>query len=75
MISHGHSHAHPLDKEILICGVNITPLILLFAIGFHSVFEGIALGMFPDEKIFINLMIGVNLHHIAASISLGASLG
>jgi solute carrier family 39 (zinc transporter), member 1/2/3 len=59
----------------LVCGVNITPLILLLAIGFHSIFEGIALGMSKKRNVFINLMIGVVLHHIAATISLGVSLG
>ena len=44
--SHGHSHGIALDQEFLVCGVNMTPLILLLAIGFHSIFEGIALGMF-----------------------------
>ena len=71
----GHSHTHPLEKQLKVCGVNITPLILLFAIGFHSIFEGMALGMIKNESVFIDLMIGVVLHHIAASISLGVSLG
>lgn len=64
-----------LEKRLMVCGVNITPLILLLAIGFHSIFEGIALGMTKKEGVFINLMIGVALHHIAATISLGVSLG
>lgn len=59
----------------MVCGVNITPLILLFAIGFHSIFEGMALGMIKTKSVFISLMIGVVLHHIAATISLGVSLG
>jgi zinc transporter 1/2/3 len=59
----------------MICGINITPLILLLAIGFHSIFEGLALGMTSKEEVFVNLMIGVALHHIAATISLGVSLG
>lgn len=57
------------------CGVNITPLILVFAIGFHSIFEGIALGMMKEKNDFIKLMIGVLIHHIAATLSLGSTLG
>lgn len=73
---HGHSHhEHALDKEFLVCGVNITPLIILLALGIHSIFEGIALGLVKDRNVFIDLMIGVVLHHIAATISLGVSLG
>ena len=68
-------HGHPAQNQVLICGVNITPLILLLALGIHSIFEGIALGMSKSISVFINLMIGVTLHHAAACISLGVSLG
>lgn len=76
-VHHGHSHFNPhmLEQELKICGINVTPLILLLAIGFHSIFEGIALGTVSNKNVFINLMIGVVLHHIAATISLGASIG
>jgi zinc transporter ZupT len=70
-----HVHGKPLEKEVLIFGVNITPLILLLALGIHSIFEGIALGMSQSIETFVNLMIGVTLHHAAACISLGVSLG
>ena len=68
-------HGKPLEREVLVCGVNISPLILLLAIGFHSIFEGIALGMQKTVGPFINLMIGVSLHHAVACISLGVQLG
>lgn len=68
-------HGHPAENQVLICGVNITPLILLLALGIHSIFEGIALGMSKSISVFVNLMIGVTLHHAAACISLGVSLG
>ena len=81
---HMHKHedelpsSHALEapvKRVKLCGVDVTPLILLLALSFHSIFEGIALGLIDNVRIFINLMIGVTLHHIAASISLGVSLG
>lgn len=68
-------HGRPLEKQVLVCGVNITPLILLLALGIHSIFEGIALGMSQSISTFVNLMIGVILHHAPACISLGVSLG
>ena len=68
-------HGKPLEKHVLLCGVNVTPLILLLALGIHSIFEGIALGMSKSISTFVNLMIGVTLHHAAACISLGVSLG
>jgi zinc transporter ZupT len=64
-----------LEKEVLVCGVNISPLILLIALGFHSIFEGIALGMTKELSPFINLMIGVCIHHAVACISLGVTFG
>jgi zinc transporter 1/2/3 len=67
-------HGKPI-KQVLICGVNVTPLVLLFALSIHSIFEGIALGMTKGISVFVNLMIGVTLHHAAACISLGVSLG
>ncbi len=60
---------------MLVCGVNISPLILLIALGFHSIFEGIALGMTKQVPNFINLMIGVSIHHAVACISLGVQFG
>lgn len=68
-------HGRPLEKHVLVCGVNITPLVLLLALGIHSIFEGVALGMSQSIPSFVNLMIGVTLHHTAACISLGVSLG
>ena len=64
-----------LEKEVLVCGVNISPLILLLALGFHSIFEGIAMGMMKEVPKFVNLMIGVTIHHTVACISLGVQLG
>jgi len=49
--------------------------VLLIALGFHSVFEGIALGLIQDLQVFINLMIGITIHHIVACVSYGVSLG
>jgi zinc transporter 1/2/3 len=47
----------------------------LIALGFHSIFEGIALGMTKKLTPFINLMIGVAIHHAVACISLGVQFG
>jgi zinc transporter 1/2/3 len=47
----------------------------LIALGFHSIFEGIALGMTKEVSTFINLMIGVSIHHAVACISLGVQFG
>lgn len=73
---HDHEgHSHGIDgKAVFVCGVNITPLALLCALGFHSIFEGIAMGLMTTLNSYINMMIGVAIHHTVASISLGVSL-
>lgn len=73
---HGHEgHTHGIEgRAVLVCGINVTPLALLCALGFHSIFEGIAMGLMKDLNSYINLMIGVVIHHTVASVSLGASL-
>jgi zinc transporter 1/2/3 len=68
-------HGKSIEKKVLICGVNVAPIILLIALGFHSIFEGIALGMQKSVGPFVNLMIGVAIHHAVACISLGVTLG
>ena len=45
---HDHDNEDDGEKTIKLCGVDITPLILLLALGFHSIFEGIALGLIKD---------------------------
>eukprot|EP00347_Sterkiella_histriomuscorum_P019421 403341689 len=74
---HHHTFEHsklPTEKEVIVCGINLTPMVLLIALGFHSVFEGIALGLIKDLGVFINLMIGITIHHTVVSLSYGISL-
>lgn len=72
---HTYEHNHlPKEKEVIVCGINLTPLVLLIALGFHSIFEGIALGLIKDLSVFINLMIGITIHHIVVCLSYGVSL-
>jgi len=43
-------------------GLDVTPLILTVSLGFHSFFEGLALGLVPEMHVLIDLMIGVAIH-------------
>ena len=54
-----HDH-FPEEKRVEVCGINITPLVLLIALGFHCVFEGIAVGLITKLNVLINLMIGIS---------------
>ena len=52
-------------------GLDVSPLVLTISLGFHSFFEGMALGLIPDMKSLVNLIIGTSIHQFVASISLG----
>ena len=56
------------------CHFDVTPITLVVAMGLHSIFEGIALGLMDSFKSFLNLAIGVILHSPIASISLTVNL-
>lgn len=75
---HDHKdHKHGDDEEepqVLLCGLNVAPIALLIALGFHCVFEGIALGLIQNLSVFVDLIIGITIHHGVACISYGVSL-
>lgn len=50
-----------------------TPLVLLFALGFHGIFEGLALGIEEKKKDVLFLLLAISAHKWAASLSLGIS--
>ena len=50
-----------------------TPLILLFALGFHGIFEGLALGIEEKRNDVLFLLLAISAHKWAASLSLGIS--
>ena len=58
----------------MLCGLNLSPIALLIALGFHCIFEGIALGLIKNFSVFIDLIIGITIHHGVACISYGVSL-
>ena len=75
VVIHLHNHStHHTQHKIKVCGFDITSLILTFALSFHSLFEGIAVGLTQNLETLINLIVGVAIHNGIASISLGASL-
>ena len=52
---------------------NLTSYLLLIALGFHGLFEGISLGIQSTTKETLFLFIAISLHKWAASLSLGIS--
>jgi zinc transporter ZupT len=61
-----------LPKELK-QGSELTPYILLIALSFHGLFEGIALGLSKDTQSTISLMIAILAHKWAESLTLGLS--
>ena len=50
-----------------------TPFILLFALGFHGIFEGLALGIENRKNEIFFLLLAISAHKWAASLTLGIS--
>lgn len=51
----------------------IEPYAILLAMGFHAIFEGLALGIMPDLASFVGFLIAIVLHKWAESMALGIS--
>lgn len=52
---------------------NLTPYLLLLALSFHGLFEGIALGLQSDYKSTISLLLAILAHKWAEALTLGVS--
>lgn len=63
-----HEHEHEHGKKL-----GITPYILLLALGFHGLFEGIALGVQGEIRNALFLSLAIAAHKWAASLTLGIS--
>ncbi len=53
---------------------SFTPFILMLALGVHSMFEGIALGILTQVSGAVNLIISVLIHKFAESMSISIAL-
>jgi len=56
------------------CISNMTPFILLFGLGTHAIFEGLALGLTKELKDVILFTAAICMHKGAAGMSLGVSM-
>ena len=56
------------------CMQAITPFVLMLALGVHSMFEGIALGLMTSTNQAVNLMISIIIHKVAETISISIAL-
>jgi len=66
---------HDYDGDKGFCkNCNFQPFILMVAMSFHSIFEGLALGLNLNATVAVDLMISVLLHKYAEGMSLSISL-
>ena len=73
---HNHEHEHQEHEHEYDHGkkLGITPYILLLALGFHGLFEGIALGIQGEVRDALFLSLAIAAHKWAASLTLGISI-
>lgn len=66
---HHEHHEHPKKAHF-----NFTPIVLMIALSFHALFEGLAVGLGRDSRTVWTLVIAISLHKWAEAMSLGISL-
>jgi len=69
------SEVQVTKKKGCACDCNFTPFILMMALSFHSIFEGIALGLMGVGAGAYNLILAVFIHKFAEGVSLSIALG
>ena len=69
-MKHGGFHTHhiPFATSHL-----ITPYVLAISLGFHSFFEGLALGLQRDSTQTIAMFVGIIIHTAAEAFTMGVS--
>lgn len=72
---HGHSHGPPiLDLEQRSVAAAIRGFLLVFALSFHSIFEGMAIGLQPTIKDVWFLFAAVTVHELAIMFCIGLEM-
>lgn len=73
---HGHSHGPPIlsDLEQRSVAAAIRGFLLVFALSFHSIFEGMAIGLQPTLKDVWFLFAAVTIHELAIMFCIGMEM-
>lgn len=72
---HGHSHGPPLlDLEQKSVAAAIRGFMLVFALSFHAIFEGMAIGLQPTVKAVWFLFAAVTVHEVAIMFCIGLEM-
>jgi len=74
-IGHGHSHGPNLnDPEEKSLAAAIRGFLLVFALSFHSIFEGMAIGLQPKTRDVWFLFAAVTVHELAIMFCVGLEM-
>jgi len=74
-VAHGHSHGPNLnDLEEKSLTAAIRGFLLVFALSFHSIFEGMAIGLQPKTKDVWFLFAAVTVHELAIMFCVGLEM-
>jgi len=66
----GHQHIHQFESE----HSNLRSLLLLLALSFHSVFEGLAIGLQNSKEDMLTIFVAVMMHKAIMAFSLGLNI-
>ena len=67
---HNHDHNEMFLEELS----TLRSFLLLFALTFHSIFEGLAVGLQPESMTLLQIFIAVIIHKAIMALSLGLNL-
>jgi zinc transporter 1/2/3 len=69
---HGHHHHHSgFHTHEVVDGPNVMPYVLTAGLAFHSIFEGLAIGLQTSLYGVVTLLIGIGLHKFAEAFAMG----
>lgn len=72
-VESGH-HSHDHVSQAVFQHSSLRSVMLLLALSFHSVFDGLAIGLQKDSSSLIAILVAVMLHKAVMSFSLGLSI-
>ena len=72
--NHHHHHHHHHGEGLHFHHSSLRSVMLLLALSFHSVFEGIAIGLQDNAGQFLSIVIAVMVHKTVIAFSLGLNI-
>ena len=71
---HGDGHSHSHLSHTILQSSSLRSIMLLLALSFHSVFEGVAIGLQENSGQLLSIFIAVIVHKAVMAFSLGLNI-